>query len=278
MVRKLQKEDTGRVMQIWLNGNKEAHPFVPKEYWESNFEMVQDQLLQTEVFVYDMYGEIQGFIGITGDYIAGIFVDKKHRSLGIGKKMLDYVKAKHDSLSLNVYQKNSRAAAFYCREGFSVLSEEIDKATGEVEYTMVWRANSEMETEIVCSSEADSNYIHEKLREHNARYMRESGDFNFHIEDNGRIVGGIVAGGLGDTLEVEFLYVDEHCRKKGIGRRLLAHVEKLALQKGLKRVLLNTYSFQAPAFYRKLGYTEILKISPAFDDFTQSYFVKELIK
>lgn len=133
-----------------------------------------------------------------------------------------------------------------------------------------------MEEKIVCSSESDNDYIHEKLRKHNARYMRDTGAFNFHIEDNGRIVGGIVAGGLGDTLEVEFLYVDEHYRKKGIGRSLLAHVEQLALQQGLKRILLNTYSFQAPEFYKKLGYTEILKLSPAFDGFTQSYFIKDL--
>lgn len=142
MIRKFQKADTGQVMQIWLNGNGDAHPFVPKEYWESNFEMVQNQLLQAEVFVYNMHGEILGFIGITDNYIAGIFVDKKHRSLGIGKKLIDYVKSKYYSLSLAVYKKNNRAVAFYFREGFSVLSEELDEATGEVEYTMIWEANS----------------------------------------------------------------------------------------------------------------------------------------
>lgn len=141
MIRKFQRSDTGPVMQIWLNGNKDAHSFVPKEYWESNFEMVQDQLLQADVFVYHAYGEIRGFIGIADEYIAGIFVDKKYRSLGIGKKLLDYVKSKYYSLTLDVYQKNNRAAAFYFREGFSVLSENLDEATGEAEYTMIWKAN-----------------------------------------------------------------------------------------------------------------------------------------
>ena len=136
----LTKADTDQVMQIWLNGNKDAHPFVPQAYWESNFETVQDQLLDAEVFVYKMYGEIQGFIGIVDDYIAGIFVDKKYRSLGVGKKLLDHVKSKYHSLSLSVYRKNNRAIAFYLREGFSVLSEGIDEATGEVEYTMIWKA------------------------------------------------------------------------------------------------------------------------------------------
>lgn len=139
MIRKFQKEDTEQVMQIWLSGNKDAHPFVSKAYWESNFQTVQEQLLQADVFVCDICGEIQGFIGIVDDYIAGIFVDKKHRSFGIGKKLLDYVKSRHSSLSLNVYEKNDRAAAFYLREDFSVLSKELDEATGEIEYTMIWK-------------------------------------------------------------------------------------------------------------------------------------------
>ena len=82
MIRKFQKEDTGQVMRIWLNGNKDAHPFIPKEYWEANYSMVEEQILQAEVFVYEADGEIQGFIGIVGGYIAGIFVDRAYRSLG----------------------------------------------------------------------------------------------------------------------------------------------------------------------------------------------------
>lgn len=69
MIRKFQKEDTGQVMRIWLNGNKDAHPFIPKEYWEANYSMVEEQILQAEVFVYEADGEIQGFIGIVGDIL-----------------------------------------------------------------------------------------------------------------------------------------------------------------------------------------------------------------
>lgn len=62
MIRKLQKADTDQVMQIWLNGNVEAHPFVPKDYWVSNYEMVREQLLEADVFVYEADKEVQGFI------------------------------------------------------------------------------------------------------------------------------------------------------------------------------------------------------------------------
>ena len=146
-LREFQKADTERVIQIWLDGNKDAHPYVHKEYWESNFEMVREQLLQAEVFVCSLFGEIQGFMGIVDGYIAGIFVDKKHRSLGIGKRLLEYAKSQYDTLTLNVYRKNNRAAAFYFREGFSLLSEELEEATGEAECTMIWKADNRIKSE-----------------------------------------------------------------------------------------------------------------------------------
>lgn len=136
MIRQLQSADIERVMQIWLNGNVEAHPFIPRGYWESNFSMVQKQILQAEVWVCEENGEIQGFIGLAGGWIAGIFVDGKYRSQGVGKQLLDSAKEKHGSLSLSVYQKNRRAMAFYLREGFAISEEERDEDTGEAAYTM----------------------------------------------------------------------------------------------------------------------------------------------
>lgn len=140
MIRKFQKSDTKPVMQIWLSGNTDAHPFVSKAYWLSNFSAVQEQLLQAEVFVWETDGKIQGFVGIVENYIAGIFVDKNYRSLGIGKQLLEYAKQIHGTLSLSVYQKNERAVAFYLREGFSMQFESVDEDTGETEYTMLWKA------------------------------------------------------------------------------------------------------------------------------------------
>lgn len=139
MIRKFQETDTRQIMEIWLKGNEEAHPFIPKEYWHSNFSMVQEQLLQAEIYVCETEGTIQGFIGMTGEYIAGIFVDSASRCLGIGTQLLEYAKELHSALTLSVYEKNTRAAAFYLRKGFSILERSEDKDTGEKEYTMGWK-------------------------------------------------------------------------------------------------------------------------------------------
>lgn len=134
-----------------------------------------------------------------------------------------------------------------------------------------------MQDIVICaSSEQDNHYIHQQLRLYNRQFMRDFHDYHFHIQLDGRIIAGIVAASTMDTLEVEFLFVEEAYRGRGLGQQLLEHVEKLARQDGLRRILLNTYSFQAPGFYQKLGYQPIAEIAPCFGDFCQYFFVREL--
>lgn len=139
MIRELQKKDIDRVADIWLDTNLKAHYFIPARYWTSNFELVKEMLLQAEVYVYEKDKKIQGFIGLSGEYIEGIFVSAEIQSQGIGKLLLDYIKNKKSELFLNVYQKNVRAISFYQREGFVVQCDGFDEAAGEKDYTMVWR-------------------------------------------------------------------------------------------------------------------------------------------
>ena len=139
MIRKLQKADINQVADIWLDTNIKAHNFIPAQYWKDNFELVNELLLQAEVYVCEENREIKGFIGINGEYIEGIFVSDKNQSQGIGKRLLDYIKNKKFGLSLRVYQKNIRAISFYQRDGLEIKREDLDEATGEKEYVMVWQ-------------------------------------------------------------------------------------------------------------------------------------------
>ena len=138
MIRKLQKVDINRVADIWLKTNLKALFFIPEQYWISNYEFVKEMLLQAEVYVYEDDKMIQGFIGVSDEYIEGIFVSDEMQSCGIGKMLLDYIKDKKDKLQLKVYQKNVRAISFYQREGFTIQCDQIDEFTGEKEYVMNW--------------------------------------------------------------------------------------------------------------------------------------------
>ena len=139
MIRKMQNIDINRVADIWLKTNLKAHYFISEQYWKSNYELVKEMMSQAEVYVYEDDKMIQGFVGISNEYIEGIFVPDEMQSCGIGKLLLDYIKNKKLRLRLNVYQKNIRALSFYQREGFIIQCEGLDEATGEKEYTMLWK-------------------------------------------------------------------------------------------------------------------------------------------
>ena len=139
MIRTLQNADINRVADIWLDTNLKAHSFISAQYWKSNYELVKEMLSQAEVYVYEDDQKIQGFIGLSDEYIEGIFVSEKMQSQGIGKLLLNYIKHQKDVLRLNVYQKNIRAIHFYQREGFKIQCEGLDEVTGEKDYVMIWQ-------------------------------------------------------------------------------------------------------------------------------------------
>ena len=140
MIRKFETQDLDAVMQIWLHGNLDAHPFIPASFWTDHFEMVRDMLPQAELYVHENEAtrQIDGFIGLTENHIEGIFVAESARSKGVGKSLLEYAKSCKPYLTLSVYQKNERALAFYRREQFTVQSEGIDKDTNEADIQMLW--------------------------------------------------------------------------------------------------------------------------------------------
>ena len=139
MIRKLLSGDIDRVADIWLKTNLKTHYFISNQYWKSNYELVKEMMSQSEVYVFEADKMIQGFVGLNDEYIEGIFVSDEMQSCGIGKLLLNYIKDKKDRLQLNVYQKNARAISFYQREGFIIQCKGLDEATGEKEYTMLWK-------------------------------------------------------------------------------------------------------------------------------------------
>lgn len=139
MIRALREADINRVADIWLDTNRKAHAFIPASYWEHNFASVKEMLPQAEVYVYENDKGIQGFLGLSGEYIEGIFVSEGAQSRGIGKHLLNHAKDRKSALRLNVYQKNVRAIRFYRREGFQIRRSGLDAATGEPDYEMLWR-------------------------------------------------------------------------------------------------------------------------------------------
>lgn len=140
MIRKFEENDLTDIMNLWLDTNISAHDFIPEDYWKNNFEMVKEILPQAEVYVFEEEtdGKIVGFVGLTDNYIAGIFVRNDYQAKGIGSQLLDYIKEIKPSLKLSVYEKNISAIEFYKKADFVIESENIDEDNNEKEFVMSW--------------------------------------------------------------------------------------------------------------------------------------------
>ena len=76
--------------------------FISYQSWINIYVLVKEMLPQAEDYVFEVDKMIQGFVGLNNEYIEG-------------------------------------AISFYQKEGFIIQCEGLDEATGEKEYTMLWK-------------------------------------------------------------------------------------------------------------------------------------------
>ena len=96
----------------------------------------------------------------------------------------------------------------------------------------------------------------------------------FVRDADGRITAGLSGWTWAGWLKVNNLWVQQNLRGKGQGRELLQAAEREAVTRGCSRATLDTYSFQAPLFYQRLGY----KIVAAVEDFPAGHNHYTLVK
>ncbi len=92
----------------------------------------------------------------------------------------------------------------------------------------------------------------------------------------GEIVGGVLGETYFDWLYVDLLWVKEELRGLGHGRRLLTLAEEEAQQRGAKNVYLDTFSFQAPDFYKQCGYEVFGELQDFPPGHQRYFFTKQL--
>lgn len=131
-------EQLNEIVRIWLAGNLDAHAFINPDYWKNYADEVKQAIAKSELFIFEENGHVQGFLGMDGSYIAGLFVAKSHRGQGISSQLMDAAKQSHPKLTLSVYEKNPHAYTFYRKRGFVEGNHQLDKVTGEFAIDMKW--------------------------------------------------------------------------------------------------------------------------------------------
>lgn len=90
------------------------------------------------------------------------------------------------------------------------------------------------------------------------------------------IVGGLYAERVWDWLEIKIVWIESHLRGLGLGTRLVRAAETEALKRNCRQAMLDTFSFQALNFYRKLGF-EVFGKLPDFPDGHTRYFMRKTL-
>lgn len=111
--------------------------------------MAEHYLPSSQVLLLTVDGERAAFAATLPDgnstYLAGLFVLPRWWGKGFGRQLLELVLAelpdqKNANLRCSVYEKNSRALAFYTHMGFAPIGRSICPHTNEPQTDLLWTA------------------------------------------------------------------------------------------------------------------------------------------
>jgi GNAT superfamily N-acetyltransferase len=79
----------------------------------------------------------------------------------------------------------------------------------------------------------------------------------FKRDRHDNIIAGLHGWTWGGCCEIRTLWIHEQWRRQGLGTRLMTAAEDEARKRGAFQMVLSTFSFQAPDFYRRLGFEQV---------------------
>lgn len=84
-------------------------------------------------------------------------------------------------------------------------------------------------------------------------------ELTVEISEAGELLAGLSGWTWGEAAGIGMTWVREDCRGSGLGGRLLGAFEAEARRRGSRRIFVTSFTFQAPAFYERHGFSEIFR-------------------
>lgn len=108
-------------------------------------------------------------------------------------------------------------------------------------------------------------------------HPRKTDTFSVLVKDvNRKLLGCVMVSFLWNGMSIQTLWVDETVRGRGLGQKLMSMVEAEGVKRGCTIAYTDTFTWQAPGFYEKLGYTLYGKLEGFPEANALSYFMKKL--
>ncbi|WP_323923958.1 N-acetyltransferase [Aeromonas veronii] len=140
MIRPLSATGLDAAVELWYQASVQAHDFIPTAFWHEQRAAMRDIYLPaSQSWVYEEDGQLLGFISWYQGSVAALFISPDHQSHGLGRQLLEHLKAQYDRLELTVYAENEQARRFYSRNGFKEGEQQLCEHSGHLELVMHWQ-------------------------------------------------------------------------------------------------------------------------------------------
>ncbi len=102
-------------------------------------------------------------------------------------------------------------------------------------------------------------FLEERLAEAaiSAAGVGDEREFAVIVRDHGKIVAGASGSMWGGGCQIHVVWVDDTLRHRGLGRELMAEVERQARGRGCRLVMGLTYDILTGDYYEQLGYRTV---------------------
>jgi len=102
---------------------------------------------------------------------------------------------------------------------------------------------------------SDDKVIRNGIVDFNTQIIKEKAShFSIFAKDDTQIIGGALIWEHSDALYIDVIWCNEKYQKQGIGTKIIAMIDDVARNKGLPKIFVDTYEFQAQDFYKKNGF------------------------
>ena len=206
------------------------------------------------------------------------WVDEKYRGLGYGRDLLleaERTGMENGCVASGTWTFSFQAPEFYQSIGYEILGIFDGYADGITEYVLMKKLqpnkqkkyelqNDDTSKRLKISETTNkeemkfvSKGLHEYVEGHVGELRKKYTEIGIKLiikNHEGKIIGGINAGTTLRTMYIEELWIDEDYRGQGYGKELMMMAEKMARENSCISGQTWVLSFQAPEFFRKLGY------------------------
>ena len=141
MLRAAGPEDRATVGEVYLAARRDALPYLPQVHPDEETAAFFGGLVDKGIVtVAEHEGRVAGFLALAGDWVEHLYVAPGAQGRGLGSALLAQAQGRRERLQLWVFQRNTRAIAFYEHHGFAVA--ERTDGSGNEERTpdarMIW--------------------------------------------------------------------------------------------------------------------------------------------